>query len=137
MQIEVTTRLTTCCYYRFEGGEFSDPLKSFMLLLSACLVGLDEFSGGEGVIGIPSIQACSVFRHNVASVCGRFLRGAGLTRKRFVLPIRQNGSERKGGAERFAGCYLLSVAAVFQMNGNCVHATPAISLLFHLHPYCS
>jgi len=48
MQIEVTTRLTTCCYYRFEGGEFSDPLKSFMLLLSACLAGLDEFSGGGG-----------------------------------------------------------------------------------------
>jgi len=46
MQIEVTTRLTTCYYYRFEGGEFSDPLKSFMLLLSACLAGLDEFSGG-------------------------------------------------------------------------------------------
>ena len=21
MQIEVTTRLTTCCYYRFEGGD--------------------------------------------------------------------------------------------------------------------
>ena len=47
MQIEVTTRLTTCYYYRFEGGEFSDPLKSFMLLLSACLAGLDEFSGGK------------------------------------------------------------------------------------------
>ena len=47
MQIEVTTRLNTCYYYRFEGGEFSDPLKSFMLLLAACLAGLDEFSGGK------------------------------------------------------------------------------------------
>jgi len=74
MQVEVTTRLTTCCYYRFEGGEFSDPLKSFMLLLSACLAGLDEFSGGESVMSIPGIQACSAFQHDVASVCCRFLQ---------------------------------------------------------------
>ena len=65
-------------------------------------------------MSIPGIQACSAFWHDVAPVCGRFLLETGLTRKRFVPSIRQNGSERKGGAERFTGCYLLSLAAVFR-----------------------
>jgi len=61
-----------------------------------------------------------------------FFRGAGLTRKRFVLPIRQNGSERKGGAERFAGCYLLSVAAVFRIS----ESHPLLRRLYPCYSIC-
>ena len=72
-------------------------------------------------MSIPGIQACSAVRHDITLVCGRFLQGTGLTRQRFVLPIRQNGSERKGGVERFTGCYLLPVAAVFRRDCDVFH----------------
>ena len=138
MQIEVSARLTTCHYYRFEGGEFCSSLESFILLLSACFF-LGWFGWvfeGKSVMSISGIQACSALRHDVASVCGRFLQ-RGFTRKWFAHPIRQNGIGRKRDRGRFAGCYLLSVAAVFRMSGSCIHAMPAISSLFHLDPYCS
>ena len=80
--------------------------------------------------GILGIQACSAFRHDVAPVCVRFLRGTGFTRKRFAPSIRQNGSERKEGRERFTGCYLLSLAAVFRRDCEVFH-------LRRLYPYCS
>ena len=77
-------------------------------------------------MSIPGIQACSAARHDVASVCSWFLRETGLVGEPLTPLIRQSGCEREGDGGRLAGCYLLSVAAVFRMNGNCVHATPAI-----------
>ena len=91
-------------------------------------------------MSIPGIQACSAVRHDITLVCGRFLQRTGLTRKRFVLPIRQNGSERKGGVERFTGCYLLPVAAVFRRDCDVFHLRwlyPCFSICIPAVPDCA
>ena len=91
-------------------------------------------------MSIPGIQACSAVRHDIALVCGRFLQETGLTRKRFVLLTRQNGSERKGGAERFTGCYLLPVAAVFRRDCDVFHLRwlyPRFSICIPAVPDCA
>ena len=83
-------------------------------------------------MSIPGIQACSAVRHDVASVCGRFLQRIGFTRKLFVPLIRQNGSERKGEGGLLEGRYLLSLAAVFRIS----ESRPLLRRLYPCYSIC-
>ena len=87
-------------------------------------------------MGIPGIQTCSAFRHDVAPVCCRFLPG-NRTYKEVICPSdKTNGRERKGEEGLLEGRHLLSLAAAFRISEShpllpgCIPAVPFASLLF-------
>ena len=50
--------------------------------------------GGESVMSIPGIQACSVFRHDVAPVCGQIHQRVGFCLNRPLYPTVYQGKSR-------------------------------------------
>ena len=90
--------------------------------------------GGESVMSIPDIQACSAFRHDVAPVGSRFLPG----NRTYKEVIRPSDKTKRPWKERRPGTIrrLLSAFTCGSFpNGR--KRRPCYTMLFHLHPYCS